>query len=277
MDLSRYNEALQVQLTESASGGIPLRVSWQDFDATGKFVAYGSDNATTVSNTNLVTLVPYDGVDDGGVRKITGVQFYNSDIGVTHGIRFLLNRRGGSATKIFSGTVVSTGSLVYAPETGWTIFNASGSASATGPTGPQGDVGPAGANGTGTTVEVHLGYTPKWTGTFTITDASITSTSKIRVWQANGPYTGKGTRADEAEMEIVDCVAYPATGTATVRWRSRDAISFARAMPQGGNTKTGMAVGTTTSAPAQDVVGLRSAVKRGAVWKYMKFTYQLLG
>lgn len=71
------------------------------------------------------------------------------------------------------------------------------------------------------TVEADLCDTPKHTGTFTITDSDITALSRVVVSQDIGPYTGKGTRADEAEMDQLDFVTYPANGSATVRWTVR--------------------------------------------------------
>lgn len=85
---------------------------------------------------------------------------------------------------------------------------------------------PAGGSGaSATTIEVDLG-TPKYEGRFTITDAGISPTSKIMCWQAPGPYTGKGTRADEAAMQQVEVIAVePASGTATVYWQTPQMIA----------------------------------------------------
>lgn len=76
------------------------------------------------------------------------------------------------------------------------------------------------------TVEVDLGATPIWQGRFTITDAAITTASKLLVWQAPGPYTGKGTRADEADIQpimISSVVAF--NGSATVNWQTPPAYT----------------------------------------------------
>lgn len=41
-------------------------------------------------------------------------------------------------------------------------------------------------------------------------------------WQAPGPYTGKGTRADEAELAPIKVTAVePAAGSAVVKWESK--------------------------------------------------------
>ena len=76
------------------------------------------------------------------------------------------------------------------------------------------------------TVEVNLGATPIWQGRFTITDATITTASKLLVWQAPGPYTGKGTRADEADIQpimISSVVAF--NGSAVVNWQTPPAYT----------------------------------------------------
>lgn len=71
-----------------------------------------------------------------------------------------------------------------------------------------------------TEVEVNLGSTPSWRGQFTITDAAISASSKVIVVQAPGPYTGKGTRADEADMIRLNCYAIPGSGSAAVRYET---------------------------------------------------------
>jgi hypothetical protein len=84
-----------------------------------------------------------------------------------------------------------------------------------------------GGGGSATTVEVDLGATAKTSGKFTITDASILTTSKVLAWQAPGPYTGKGTRPDEAEMQPVQVIAVePAAGSAVVKWQTPFAVAL---------------------------------------------------
>jgi len=71
-----------------------------------------------------------------------------------------------------------------------------------------------------TLVEVDLGSTPNWQGSFTVIDASVAATSEIVIVQAAGPYTGKGTLSDEAEMDPIHCFAIPGTGQFTVKWQT---------------------------------------------------------
>lgn len=76
-----------------------------------------------------------------------------------------------------------------------------------------------GAGAAWTTLEVDMGTTPVFRGSFTISDAAIGVSSKIIIMHAPGPYTGKGTRADEAEMDPILVTAAPTgAGTAEARW-----------------------------------------------------------
>jgi len=59
----------------------------------------------------------------------------------------------------------------------------------------------AGAGFTFTAVEVNLGSVPKKQGRFNITSSGLVTGKDVLIKQANGGYTGKGTRADEAEMD----------------------------------------------------------------------------
>lgn len=69
-----------------------------------------------------------------------------------------------------------------------------------------------------TAYEADLGDEPALEGSFTLTDAAIEATSVVVVTQAPGPYTGKGTLADEAQMDPLWCVAWADTGAAVVYW-----------------------------------------------------------
>lgn len=57
-------------------------------------------------------------------------------------------------------------------------------------------------------VEVNLGTQPIFSGTFDITVTGLTIGRTIIIDQACGPYTGKGTLADEAEMDTVIVTGY---------------------------------------------------------------------
>lgn len=72
-----------------------------------------------------------------------------------------------------------------------------------------------------TTTEVNLGSVPRRGGHFTITASGLTTGKAVNIFQAVGPYTGKGTRADEAEMDTVVVSASVTSSTViTCYWTS---------------------------------------------------------
>ena len=71
-------------------------------------------------------------------------------------------------------------------------------------------------------IESNLGSIPRMSGRFTVTGLNgLTVGKPVNMFQAAGPYTGKGTRADEAEMDglIVKAVV-TASDTITAYWNS---------------------------------------------------------
>lgn len=76
-----------------------------------------------------------------------------------------------------------------------------------------------------TTVEKDLGSVPHRSGTFTITGAGLVAGKPVLIQQAVGPYTGKGTRADEAEMDRLSLSASVVDAT-TIRayWTSQHQV-----------------------------------------------------
>lgn len=69
-------------------------------------------------------------------------------------------------------------------------------------------------------VEVNLG-SAKHGGKFTISGSGMTAGKPVLISQASGPYTGKGTRADEAEMDQVSVTAKVTDATTiTAYWTS---------------------------------------------------------
>lgn len=132
---------------------------------------------------------------------------------------------------------------------------------------------PGGGSPAATTVEVDLGSTPVTQGKFTITDAAISGTSKVLCWQAPGPYTGKGTRADEAEMQPVSVIAVePGSGSAVVKWQTPpmtiEANAIERRAPNFGN---GTAANSGTNRDPQTI-----SKRIGKVRGNVKFTYLVL-
>lgn len=75
-----------------------------------------------------------------------------------------------------------------------------------------------------TTVEVDLGNT-KRSGNFTIVSSGLTVNKQVMIYQATAPYTGKGTLADEAEMDYIG-VTGVVTSTTTIKcfWNSSTSV-----------------------------------------------------
>lgn len=77
------------------------------------------------------------------------------------------------------------------------------------------------AQGTLTTVEIDLGVTPAYSGKFTIAGTGLTTGKPVSIQQAIGPYTNKGTLADEAEMDQLQLAAGVTSATVIdVYWTS---------------------------------------------------------
>jgi hypothetical protein len=75
-----------------------------------------------------------------------------------------------------------------------------------------------------TTVEVDLGSAKK-SGNFTITSSGLTTSKQVMIFQATGPYTNKGTLADETEMDGVT-VSGVVTNSTTIKcyWTSATTV-----------------------------------------------------
>lgn len=73
-------------------------------------------------------------------------------------------------------------------------------------------------------VEVNLGG-PRRTGRFTIAGTGMVAGKPVLITQAVGPYTGKGTRADEAEMDHVSATGSVTSETViTAYWQSHSPV-----------------------------------------------------
>lgn len=126
-----------------------------------------------------------------------------------------------------------------------------------------------------TTVEINLGSTAKTEGRFTITDSAISATSKVLCWQAPGPYTGKGARADEAAVQPVTVVAVaPGSGEATVYWQTPPMLTMSRVLNDSARRD---AAGATFDRLGNQRWPDRSEVRRiGKVRGNVKFSYMVI-
>lgn len=134
--------------------------------------------------------------------------------------------------------------------------------------------GGGGGGATATTIEVEINL--GWQGKFFITDAAIEATSKVLVWQAPGPYTGKGTLTDEgalAPMEIRSVAA--GAGVALVYWESPIVHSFGQYRTAPGDMgRVNATAGVGALRREHEIV---SKVRRGLIKGNVKFTYVVFG
>jgi hypothetical protein len=70
------------------------------------------------------------------------------------------------------------------------------------------------------TTEVNLGTRPTWSGSFTIVGAGMTIGKPVLIQQAAGPYTGKGTLADEAEEQVTASASVTSAVLITAYWKA---------------------------------------------------------
>lgn len=76
-----------------------------------------------------------------------------------------------------------------------------------------------------TTIEVDLGSIPRSSGKFNITSSGLTEGKSVVIQQASGPYTGKGTRTDEAEMDSINVLGKVTSATnIECFWSSRNKV-----------------------------------------------------
>jgi hypothetical protein len=103
---------------------------------------------------------------------------------------------------------------------------ATGSTGPAGPAGATGATGATGAPGTGTLtftqVEVDFGTRGHRSGKFTIAGAGMTIGKPVLIHQARVSYTGKGTLADEADMDTIVVIGTVTSAVLiTCSWQSR--------------------------------------------------------
>lgn len=141
----------------------------------------------------------------------------------------------GQAAMLFDLTGAA---LTTTPIPGALEVDSTGTLYMTNSAGTRAAVGGGGGGGGGltfTTIEADLG-TAKTGGKFTIAGVGMTTGKPVLIQQAVGPYTGKGTRADEAEMDQVSVSASVTSATViTAYWASPRRVT--------GNFKFNYAIG----------------------------------
>lgn len=122
-----------------------------------------------------------------------------------------LKNDGGVLTEMGATDVIPIANLATGTPTGTKFVRDDGTLAV--------PAGGPGGSATWTGLQVDTGSTSKRSGRFTITDATITALTPVAVLLAAGPYTGKGTLADEAQMYPgITFAAVSAAGSALVYW-----------------------------------------------------------
>lgn len=74
-------------------------------------------------------------------------------------------------------------------------------------------------------IEANLGSTARRSGSFLITGSGLTTGKPVMIAKAAGPYTGKGSRADEAEMDLITATGVVISATQIrVYWQSQGPV-----------------------------------------------------
>jgi len=129
-------------------------------------------------------------------------------------------------------------------------------------------IGGGGGSFSITSIEQNLGSTPAFSGKFTVIDAAVSSTSKIHVWQRFDALTNKGTRADENEMDLIDCNAVAGSGQFTVYWQTKTLTAVSKVVADGNTVRSSISALT----PYQDASILKVS-RIGKVKGNFKFNY----
>lgn len=119
-----------------------------------------------------------------------------------------------------------------------------------------------------TSFEQNLGSTPTWRGKFTVVDAAVNTSTKIQIWQRFAALTGKGTRADENEMDTLIVNAEAGTGQFTVYWQTQPQYITSRILREGNAVRTSASALT----PYQDAF-IYGTKRIGKVKGNFKFNY----
>lgn len=200
-------------------------------------------SGVTLTETETTVTIDATGGGGGGVTSVamsvptflsvTGSPITTSGtLAVTYSGTALPVANGGSGVTTITGLIKGNGASPfsaavsgtdYAPPTsGTSILYGDGSggfsnvtigANLTFSAGTLSASGGGGGSATWTEVEIDFGNTPIYDAIFTITDASISSTSKVVISPSGKPATGR--TADDWQWDGATLSANPGTGTAT--------------------------------------------------------------
>jgi hypothetical protein len=118
------------------------------------------------------------------------------------------------------------------------------------------------------TFEYNVSATPVNKGRFTVVDGDITTSSIVNIEQAFSALTGKGTRADENEMDTLICNAEVGTGSMVVYWQVAPMLTIRKIAFEGNTTAR-----PSLTYPLNDIGLFTEVVRLGKVKGNFKFKY----
>jgi len=181
--------------------------SWHDITTTPTYDA-GSFGIVT-SGTSQVEIVQPPGV--GVQRVIDAINVFNADTAPITGT--ISYKDDATIRKIWRFTLPPNAYALYTRGSGFHVYDESGRIVTVGVAGAAGSDGADGLVSV-TEAELDFGASAVWFKTFTISDAGITSTSKIVAVQSGAAATDREADENETDALILRCV--PATGSMTV-------------------------------------------------------------
>lgn len=159
----------------------------------------------------------------------------------------------------------------------WTIDNGVVTVAKINATGTPGSNNYLRGDGTWSTVAVlaksfeqNLGSAPKWRGKFTVSDGDISASSIIDIQQRFAALTGKGTIADENEMDRLIVNAEAGSGSMTVYWEVQPQYIVRKKRVNGNSVRTS----ASALSPYQDAF-LYETIRIGKVKGNFKFSYTI--
>lgn len=199
--LSQTTDKIQIVLGGAvATNQAQCVASWRDITATPTYTP-----GRSVAVTNGTTDVDFIASPGASTQRVIDyISVYNSDTAsITATVKFDAN---GTDYILWKG-ILSTGeALEYEDGKGWTTRSLSGLKKYVGDTGASGADGADGAL-TVTEVEIDMGATPVFEKQITVTNASITSTSKIIAVQSGAAPTGGQSDENQMDFLLMNCTA----------------------------------------------------------------------
>ena len=146
----------------------------------------GASQLGLTSGTTLINICspPATGI----IREIDTVSVYNNDTSAA--IVSILYNDNGTTYQMVKSTIKAGESLQFTHKNGWIALDVLGSVKTDASTGIIINK-----------IMVDLGAHPKCAGTFNITGVGLPIGKLVEINQTQGPYTGKGTKLDEIDMD----------------------------------------------------------------------------